>query len=79
MIPGVVRGVIASSFVRPSDLLKAPNSFSTDANIPPVGAVSQERSVSEFYMEARFGPNVSQHAMPLNISASVVAIVKKVA
>ena len=92
MIPGVIRGVIASSWLRASDLLKAPNSVTTGQDIPPAFVVSRENNNSEFWFEGRvmvaaqsMGMRVtsnltalSQYNSPLAIRANIVTVVKKV-
>ena len=92
MIPGVIRGVIASSWLRASDLLKAPNSVTTGQDIPPAFAVSRENNNSEFWFESgvvvsaqsegmRVTSNLNvlaQYNSPLAIRANIITVVKKV-
>lgn len=92
MIPGVIRGVIASSWLRASDQLRAPNSVTTGQAIPQVQAVSREWWSAEFRLDIyaiviaqmfnfRVGSTMltaSQPNSPLRLGTSIVTVVRKV-
>ena len=50
MIPGVLRGVIASSWLRASDQLRAPNAITTGQDIPAVEIVERQQPRHEVYL-----------------------------
>ena len=93
MIPGVLRGVIASSWLRASDQLRSPNAVTTGQNIPEVHMVSLENWQTEGWIGHRTHSMVSQTAglrsgmaaqmlsqmnSPLRMNAGILAIVRKV-
>lgn len=53
MIPGIIRGVIASSWLRPSEELRAPNSLTTGQEIPFVEFRVPEIPRSEWFAGVR--------------------------
>lgn len=73
MIPGVIRGVIASSWLRASDQLRAPNGVTTGQNIPPVCIVEFEFSRNEFWTDVQLRYLSQQPKASLNLTVGIVS------
>lgn len=73
MIPGVLRGVIASSWLRASDQLRAPNGITTGQNIPQVCIVEFEFSRSEFWLDGKLTLFSQNSKAALNLTLGIVS------
>ena len=73
MIPGVIRGVIASSWLRASDQLRAPNGVTTGQNIPPVCIVEFEFSRNEFWTDVQLRYLSQLPKASLNLTVGIVS------
>lgn len=73
MIPGVIRGVIASSWLRASDQLRAPNGVTTGQNIPPVCIIEFEFSRNEFWADIQLRYLSQYSKAMLNMTVGIMS------
>ena len=94
MIPGVLKGVIASSWLRASDQLRAPNAITTGQEIPYAYFEVRSHFATEFWLATHMAGSVMQNPgvraaltlapllqrnQPLRLKTATLCVIKKVA
>lgn len=92
MIPGVLKGVIASSWLRASDQLRAPNAITTGQEIPNAYVEVRSHFATEMWLMAEVSLSAVQNAgthcaivskfavqknQPLRLRTSILAVIRK--